>query len=261
MSKGPDSAERNIARREGKLRQTLKDPDVLFRQAFWRNDAGTCRILPKGEIPRRREEKVPLNGIGPKRHPAPKWRNSAKRDSSTIGESRQNGKFPPLGESSPQNGSIPPFGKAKNAGKSRRFCSVKQKSVPFWRNHHSRTRLLCVLTQNSVKTVSLMGRTAKIAQNALFFAVWPITHKTESPPLAESLPKSPQKPSANSPPSAKFHHPMGPKGVSFPSQKNGTSPKRRQGESLPTGSKIKPSTPQIVRITKPQGGKGDSIHH
>ena len=44
-------------------------------------------------------------------------------------------------------------------------------------------------------------------------------------------------------------------------KKNGTSPKRRQGESIPTGSKIKPSTPQIVRITKPQGGKGDSIHH
>lgn len=137
-----------------------------------------------------------------------------------------------MGESSPPNGSIPPFGRAKNAGKSRRFCSVKQKSVPFWRNHHSRTRLLCVLTQNSVKTVSLMGRTVKIAQNALIFAVWPITRKMESSQLAESLTKWPQNHRRIFNRRLNSSTPWGPKGVSFHEKRN-VSQKTPREVSLP----------------------------
>ena len=50
-------------------------------------------------------------------------------------------------------------------------------------------------------------------------------------PKGELSPKTAQKPSVNSQPSAKFHHPMGPKGVSFPKKRNVSQ--RHQGESLP----------------------------
>ena len=196
----------------------------------------------------------PSNGISPKRNPVPKWRNSAKRESGTIGESRQNGNFPPLGESSSPNGSISPFGRAKNAGKSHRFCSVRQKSVSFGRNHPSKTPLACVLTQNSVKTVSLMGWTFKIAQNAINFVVWPITHKTESSQKGNSPLKRPKNHRRI------LHH--RPNSITQWGQRGSHSPHKKT-ERLPKDAKGSPSQPaaksnrQLRKLSGSQNHKGE----
>ena len=136
----------------------------------------------------------------------------------------------------------------------------------------SQTEISPVWTKSPLKDPSRLRSDAKFRQNG-------VTHgsdcqnRLERPhfrrlahhaqngiqPKGELSPKTAQKPSVNSQPSAKFQHSMGPKGSHSP--KNGTSPKDTKGSLSPTGSKTKPSTPQIVRIPKPQGGKGDFIHH
>lgn len=211
---------------------------------------------------RRRKGKVPLNGIGPKRHPAPKWRNSAKRESGTIGESHPNGNFPPLGR----------VFTPKWQHSALRKSEKRRKILPFLL---CQTEIKPVLAKSPIKDPSALSSDAKFRQNGVthgldyqnrsecphfrclahhaqngISSIGGIFHKTAPKTIGEFSAIG-QIPTPHG----------GQRGSHSPPKKRNVSQKTPRGVSLPTGSKNKPSTPQIVLIPKPQGGKGDFIHH